>query len=411
MLKSWCCCRATRRPATRARWSATPASSTRERAAHAWAGGRGPRTPRRTIPVTVAHATLPAVHKNASAQRKSHHHIAGEGELGPRVLRLARRTPLPTLPPRTGGGDWTPGRGEGIGITASPRTGGGDGITTSPGWRGFGCDCWVPRVQGFPAGLVACYPDGAGHAMDTRTHLKPRRVARSAPCWLRLRRSSRRRGFRPRPPSRSRRRLRARAPRRPSRWSSARTAGAGAVRPALTADERARSPTCSAAPATTVRGDVRCAIAAVVARRGDGLIVWPPAAGGTQRGEDGGALGSRATTSDALDLAGDELPRQPAARLVALPATITIVVLDACPRAARSRTSRAPSRGRLLVQLGQSADQHRDRGDGVVDPAPSSARSPRRCALRTSPITYSAGLRGAGDANRDGRVTLVEAYR
>jgi len=132
-----------------------------------------------------------------------------------------------------------------------------------------------------------------------------------------------------------------------------------------------------------------------------------------RRGEDAQALFyySGHARANALNLAGDELPLTDLrARLVALPATITIVVLDACQSGAISQIKGAEPTADFSFN---SVNRLTNTGIAVMASSSGTELSQESEALRSSYFTHHllAGLRGAGDADRDGRVTLVEAYR
>ena len=137
------------------------------------------------------------------------------------------------------------------------------------------------------------------------------------------------------------------------------------------------------------------------------------AAEARRRGEDAQALFyySGHARANALNLAGDELPLDDLrARLVALPATITIVVLDACQSGAISHIKGAEPTADFSFN---SVNRLTNTGIAVMASSTGTELSQESETLRSSYFTHHllAGLRGAGDADRDGRVTLVEAYR
>lgn len=136
------------------------------------------------------------------------------------------------------------------------------------------------------------------------------------------------------------------------------------------------------------------------------------AAEARQRGEDAQALFyySGHARANALNLAGDELPLDNLrARLVALPATITIVVLDACQSGAISHIKGAEPTADFSFN---SVNRLTNTGIAVMASSTGTELSQESEALRSSYFTHHllVGLRGAGDTDRDGRVTLVEAY-
>ena len=115
--------------------------------------------------------------------------------------------------------------------------------------------------------------------------------------------------------------------------------------------------------------------------------------------------------SDALVLGEEEIPlAQLREQIVAIPSTLTVIFLDACQSGAFSRVKGVePSEDFSFNSVS------RLQAEGIAVMASSSAtelsqESPR---LRSSFFTHHlvVGLRGAGDADRDGRVTLSEAYR
>ena len=132
-----------------------------------------------------------------------------------------------------------------------------------------------------------------------------------------------------------------------------------------------------------------------------------------QRGGDVQALFyySGHARANALNLAGDELPLGDLrARLLALPATVTVVVLDACQSGAISRIKGAEPTADFSFN---SVNRLSTSGIAVMASSSATELSQESDALRSSFFTHHlvSGLRGAGDADGDGRVTLVEAYR
>jgi hypothetical protein len=115
--------------------------------------------------------------------------------------------------------------------------------------------------------------------------------------------------------------------------------------------------------------------------------------------------------ADALNLGNDQLAlTELRERITSLPATLSIVVLDACQSGAFSRIKGA---NRAADFSFNSVDRLNNEGIAVI--ASSSARelSQESEALRSSYFTHHwlVALRGAGDRDADGRVTLSEAYQ
>lgn len=115
--------------------------------------------------------------------------------------------------------------------------------------------------------------------------------------------------------------------------------------------------------------------------------------------------------STALDLGPDELAlgelRQ---RLFAIPATLTVVVLDACQSGAFSRVKGAQPAADFSFNLRQHLDAS---GIAVLASSSGTELSQESEQLRSSYFTHHllVGLRGAGDADHDGQVSIDEAYR
>jgi hypothetical protein len=115
--------------------------------------------------------------------------------------------------------------------------------------------------------------------------------------------------------------------------------------------------------------------------------------------------------STALDLGADELAltelRQ---RLFEIPATLTVVVLDACQSGAFSQIKGAQP----AADFSFNSRQHLDAsGIAVLASSSGSELSQESEQLRSSYFTLHllVGLRGAGDADLDGQVSIDEAYR
>lgn len=102
----------------------------------------------------------------------------------------------------------------------------------------------------------------------------------------------------------------------------------------------------------------------------------------------------------------DELRR----RLLAVPAALKIVVLDACQSGAFSRVKGATPAADFSFNSRQQLDAS---GIAVLASSSGSELSQESEHLRSSYFTHHllVGLRGAGDTNRDGAVSVDEAYR
>ncbi|MGN6106689.1 MAG: caspase family protein [Kofleriaceae bacterium] len=112
-----------------------------------------------------------------------------------------------------------------------------------------------------------------------------------------------------------------------------------------------------------------------------------------------------------IDLGSEALPlAELRARLVAVPATLTVVVLDACQSGAFSRIKGATPAADFSFHSRQHLDAS---GIAVLASSSSSELSQESEQLASSYFTHHllVGLRGAGDANGDGAVSLDEAYR
>jgi len=115
--------------------------------------------------------------------------------------------------------------------------------------------------------------------------------------------------------------------------------------------------------------------------------------------------------ANALNLGGEEFPLDALrARLQALPAAVTVVLLDACQSGAISRVKGAEPTADFSFN---SVNRLDSAGIAVMASSSGTELSQESEALRSSFFTHHllVGLRGAGDADGDGRVTLGEAYR
>jgi Caspase domain len=115
--------------------------------------------------------------------------------------------------------------------------------------------------------------------------------------------------------------------------------------------------------------------------------------------------------AQAIDLGSTELPLDELrAKLFKIPAALTVVVLDACQSGAFSRIKGAQP----AADFSFSSRQHLDAtGIAVLASSTGSELSQESEQLKSSYFTYHflVGLRGAGDANNDGEVSVDEAYR
>jgi hypothetical protein len=115
--------------------------------------------------------------------------------------------------------------------------------------------------------------------------------------------------------------------------------------------------------------------------------------------------------ANALSLGKDELAlAELRARLLAVPATLTVVVLDACQSGAFSRTKGVEPAADFSFNSKSRLDAQ---GVAVLASSTGSELSQESDFLRSSYFTHHllVGLRGAADDNDDGRVSLDEAYR
>ncbi|HET8937306.1 MAG TPA: caspase family protein, partial [Polyangiales bacterium] len=115
--------------------------------------------------------------------------------------------------------------------------------------------------------------------------------------------------------------------------------------------------------------------------------------------------------ADALNLGAEQVPLSELRESIeSLPATLSIVVLDACQSGAFSRPKGAQQAADFSFN---SVERLNAAGIAVVASSNERELSQESELLRSSYFTHHwlVGLRGAGDHNRDGRVTLSEAYQ
>jgi len=115
--------------------------------------------------------------------------------------------------------------------------------------------------------------------------------------------------------------------------------------------------------------------------------------------------------ANAITLGGEEMAIATLRdRLSALPSTLTIVVLDACQSGAFARVKGAEPAADFSYN---SVSRLTQKGLAVMASSTSQELSQESDELRASYFTHHlvTALRGAGDADRDGRVSLDEAYR
>ena len=113
----------------------------------------------------------------------------------------------------------------------------------------------------------------------------------------------------------------------------------------------------------------------------------------------------------ALTPGGDDLPlTELRARLSGLPSTLTLVVLDACQSGAFARVKGAEPAADFTYN---SVSHLTQKGLAVMASSTSQELSQESDELRGSYFTHHlvTALRGAGDSDGDGRVSLDEAYR
>jgi hypothetical protein len=112
-----------------------------------------------------------------------------------------------------------------------------------------------------------------------------------------------------------------------------------------------------------------------------------------------------------IDLGAEELPlAELRTRLFSVPAALTVVVLDACQSGAFSRVKGATPAADFSFNSRQQLDAT---GIAVLASSSGSELSQESEQLKSSYFTHHLliGLRGAGDANSDGTVSVDEAYR
>src|SRR5437868_263675 len=116
-------------------------------------------------------------------------------------------------------------------------------------------------------------------------------------------------------------------------------------------------------------------------------------------------------SATAHDLGSDELPLEELrTRLFQVPATLTVVVLDACQSGAFSRVKGAQP----AADFSFNSRQHLDAtGVAVLASSSGSELSQESEQLKSSYFTHHllVGMRGPADANGDGQVSVDEAYR
>jgi hypothetical protein len=115
--------------------------------------------------------------------------------------------------------------------------------------------------------------------------------------------------------------------------------------------------------------------------------------------------------ASALNLGDEEFPLADLrAQLLSMPAAVTIVLLDACQSGAISRIKGAEATADFSYN---SINRLNTAGIAVMASSSATELSQESDSLRSSYFTHHllVGLRGAGDTDHDGRVTLAEAYR
>jgi hypothetical protein len=115
--------------------------------------------------------------------------------------------------------------------------------------------------------------------------------------------------------------------------------------------------------------------------------------------------------ADALSLGGETMPLDELReRVTALPATLSIVVLDACQSGAFSRVKGASAASDFSFN---SVQRLNTRGIAVMASSSGVELSQESDELKSSYFTHHllVALRGGADVDRDGQVTLAEAYK
>ncbi len=115
--------------------------------------------------------------------------------------------------------------------------------------------------------------------------------------------------------------------------------------------------------------------------------------------------------ANSLVLGDEEMPlSELRTRLLALPSTLTIILLDACQSGAFSRIKGIEAAEDFSVN---SVNRLQAAGIAVMASSSATELSQESERLRSSFFTHHLlmGLRGAGDSDGDGRITLGEAYR
>lgn len=115
--------------------------------------------------------------------------------------------------------------------------------------------------------------------------------------------------------------------------------------------------------------------------------------------------------ANALSLGAEELPVSALReRLLMMPSTLTVVVLDACQSGAFARTKGAEPAADFSFN---SVAKLQQKGIAVIASSSAQELSQESDELKGSYFTHHwvTALRGAGDADGDGRVSLDEAYR